>query len=68
LPADTDDLHVRRVVRPGDLAGPRALVDVAGYAHDAYGADKPTLFLVRPDGYVARVSDAGDPAALAQYP
>ena len=56
LPADTRELHVRRVVRPGAPAGPRALVDLAGHAHRAYGADDPTLIHIRPDGYVRSVT------------
>ncbi|MEV6630706.1 FAD-dependent monooxygenase [Actinoplanes sp. NPDC051470] len=56
LPADTPDLHVRRVVQPDAPAGPRALVDLSGHAHRAYGVQDPTLFHVRPDGYVRSVA------------
>jgi len=60
--AASEDLHVWRVVRDGP-AGPGVLVDVDGHAHSAYGVEEPTLFWVRPDGYVGRVEKAAIAAA-----
>jgi hypothetical protein len=33
----------------------------------AYGAGASTLVLIRPDGYVALISDAGDVSAVAEH-
>src|SRR5918995_4639455 len=35
--------------------------------HERYGADLPTLFLVRPDGHIAYRGPADDPGALGSY-
>jgi 2-polyprenyl-6-methoxyphenol hydroxylase-like FAD-dependent oxidoreductase len=35
--------------------------------HERYGADSPTLFLVRPDGHIAYRGPADDPDALGSY-
>ncbi|GAB3144320.1 FAD-dependent oxidoreductase [Amycolatopsis stemonae] len=55
-------LHVvGRPARPGDVA------DTGGHLAEAYGATGRTLVLIRPDGYVALISDAGDVAAVSEY-
>jgi hypothetical protein len=56
LPAETADLHVRHIVRPGGASAPGALVDSDGHAHDAYGISGPALVLIRPDDYVSSVT------------
>ncbi|HEY3685777.1 MAG TPA: FAD-dependent oxidoreductase [Streptosporangiaceae bacterium] len=59
------DLRVLRVVaRP---AGPGEVADTGGHLGDAYGAADRTLVLIRPDGYVALISDAGDASAVSRY-
>jgi 2-polyprenyl-6-methoxyphenol hydroxylase-like FAD-dependent oxidoreductase len=65
LPASTDSLQVRRVVRPGVAAGADAIVDTNGHAHEAYDIKTPTLLLVRPDGHVGCAAD--DLAAITEY-
>ena len=50
-----------RPARPGDVA------DTGGHLAEAYGATDRTLVLIRPDGYVGLISDAGDPAAVSAY-
>ncbi|GAB2835142.1 FAD-dependent oxidoreductase [Actinoallomurus bryophytorum] len=55
-------LHVvGRPARPGDIA------DTEGHLVRAYGAAGHTLVLIRPDGHVALISDAGDVSAVADY-
>lgn len=46
---------------------PEHLVDREGQLAHAYGATERTLVLIRPDGYVGLISDAGEPRALARY-
>jgi len=60
--ADLRALHV--VGRP---TGPDDIADAEGHLADAYGAADRTLVLIRPDGYVALISDAGDLSAVSDY-
>jgi 2-polyprenyl-6-methoxyphenol hydroxylase-like FAD-dependent oxidoreductase len=73
------DLRTLRVVSPS-AAGENAIggngatdvvdtvvQDAAGQLASAYGATDRTLVLIRPDGYVALISDAGDVAAVVDY-
>jgi len=43
------------------------LADSAGEAHRAYGVDRDTLVLVRPDGYVGLIAAGDDAAAVDEY-
>lgn len=52
LPAETQNLKIHHIVRPGAPATPSALVDVDGHAHRAYEVTGPARFLVRPDNYL----------------
>ncbi|MEV4708239.1 FAD-dependent oxidoreductase [Actinoplanes sp. NPDC049316] len=52
---------VGRPVAPGDIA------DTRGHLAAAYGAEGRTLVLIRPDGYIGLISDAGDGAAVTRY-
>jgi 2-polyprenyl-6-methoxyphenol hydroxylase-like FAD-dependent oxidoreductase len=67
LPAETATLRVRRVLPPGAAAGPDTIVDTDGHAHRAYDVRNPTLFLVRPDGYVGCATDPEDVSAINDY-
>ena len=60
--SDLRTLHV--VAQPGV---PDDLTDAEGQLARAYGATDCTLVLIRPDGYVALISDAGDVAAVSDY-
>jgi hypothetical protein len=73
------DLRMLRVVSPA-AAGESAIggngatdvvdtvvQDAAGQLASEYGATERTLVLIRPDGYVALISDAGDVAAVVDY-
>lgn len=51
----------------GRPTGPDDLADTEGQLARAYGATDGTLVLIRPDGYVAMISDAGDVSAIADY-
>ncbi|MFG1643162.1 FAD-dependent oxidoreductase [Amycolatopsis sp. NPDC049252] len=62
LPADVRTLQV--VERP---AGPGDIADTGGHLAAAYGAAEGTLVVIRPDGYVGLISDAGDVSAVAAY-
>jgi 2-polyprenyl-6-methoxyphenol hydroxylase-like FAD-dependent oxidoreductase len=60
--ADLRTIHV--VAQP---TGPDDVADTEGHLADACGATDRTLVLIRPDGYVALISDAGDASAVAHY-
>jgi 2-polyprenyl-6-methoxyphenol hydroxylase-like FAD-dependent oxidoreductase len=47
------------------LIGPGGLVDDAGHVARAYGQDG--LILIRPDGYIGLIADAGDAPAVTGY-
>lgn len=57
------DLRTLRVV--GQPADPEDIADTEGHLADAYAATGHSLVLIRPDGHVARISDAGDVAVVA---
>jgi 2-polyprenyl-6-methoxyphenol hydroxylase-like FAD-dependent oxidoreductase len=59
-PSGLRTLHV--VEQP---AGPDDIADTAGHLASAYGAADRTLVLIRPDGYVALIADAGDVSAVS---
>ncbi|WIY06252.1 FAD-dependent oxidoreductase [Amycolatopsis mongoliensis] len=61
-PAGLRTLHV--VGRP---AGPDDIADTGGHLAHAYGATDRTLTLIRPDGHIALISDAGDVSAVSGY-
>jgi hypothetical protein len=44
-----ENVHVRRIVRPGDRTQENDLVDVDGHVHQHYGN---AIVVVRPDGYI----------------
>jgi|KBSMisStaDraftv2_1062788.scaffolds.fasta_scaffold72960_2 2-polyprenyl-6-methoxyphenol hydroxylase-like FAD-dependent oxidoreductase len=53
---------------PDELAGNRGvLLDTGGAAHHRYQADVPTLYLIRPDGYIGFRSRPADQTALVTY-
>ncbi len=54
LPADVNVLHV--VEQP---TSPHQLADDGSQLANAYGATSRTLVLIRPDGCIAMISDAG---------
>jgi 2-polyprenyl-6-methoxyphenol hydroxylase-like FAD-dependent oxidoreductase len=58
-------LQTLRVV--GQPAAPGDIADTAGYLASAYAATDRTLVLIRPDGYVGLISDAGDVSAVSDY-
>jgi 2-polyprenyl-6-methoxyphenol hydroxylase-like FAD-dependent oxidoreductase len=55
-------LHV--VERP---TGPDEIADTEGHLAAAYGASRATLVLIRPDGHIGLISDAGDVGAVTDY-
>ena len=61
------DKHVRllRVCRTPDGEG--AIYDPANLLHRAYAAKQGSLYLIRPDGYIAFRSKQGDEKALQEY-
>jgi hypothetical protein len=59
------DLRILHVV--GQPTGPDEIADAEGHLACAYGAADRTLVPIRPDGYVALISDAGDVAAVSDY-
>ena len=61
-PYDTETFHV--VAEP---FGRNDIVDTARHLARAYEATERTLVLIRPDGYIGMISDAGDPSAVSDY-
>lgn len=61
-PSDLRTLHV-----VGQPAGPDDIADTDGHLASAYGTADRTLVLIRPDGYIALISDAGDVSAVSNY-
>ena len=47
--------------RPGDI------IDTEGHLAAAYDASDRTLVLIRPDGHIGLISDAGDVRAVTDY-
>ncbi|MGH3279481.1 MAG: FAD-dependent oxidoreductase [Trebonia sp.] len=47
--------------------GPDDIADTEGYLATAYDASDRTLVLIRPDGYIGLISDAGDARAVTDY-
>lgn len=58
-------VKILRIV--GQAVGPDDLVDTEGHLARAYGAGERTLVLIRPDGYIALISDAGEVSAISEY-
>lgn len=59
------NLRTLRVVeRP---TGPDEIADPAGHLAHAYDPTDRTLVLIRPDGYIGLISDAGNTAAVSHY-
>ncbi|MGQ4514353.1 FAD-dependent monooxygenase [Streptomyces sp. DW26H14] len=53
---------------PGqDLPDVTSVADTEGHLAAAYGATDRTLVLIRPDGHVALISDAGDVSAVSDH-
>ncbi len=61
-PCGVDSLHV--VPEP---SGPDEVADTQGHLARAYGASARTLVLIRPDGYIGMISDAGDLSTVTSY-
>ncbi|MFC4618890.1 FAD-dependent oxidoreductase [Camelliibacillus cellulosilyticus] len=59
---DLRTLHV--VEQP---TGRADIADTEGHLASAYGAGDRTLVLIRPDGYIGLISDAGDASAVSDY-
>ncbi|GAA4534247.1 FAD-dependent oxidoreductase [Amycolatopsis samaneae] len=51
----------------GRPTGPGELADTEGLLARAYGATGRTLVLIRPDGHIGLISDAGEAAAVSRY-
>jgi 2-polyprenyl-6-methoxyphenol hydroxylase-like FAD-dependent oxidoreductase len=62
LPTELRTLHL--VEQP---AGPDDITDSEYNLARAYGATERSLVLIRPDGYIALISDAGDISTVSDY-
>jgi hypothetical protein len=61
-PSGVRSLHVvEHPIRPDDIADPE------GHLASAYGVTDRTLVLIRPDGYIGLISDAGDVSSVSTY-
>ncbi len=65
IPSPTFDLRTFHVV--GQPTRRNDIADTEGRLTNAYGATQHTLVLIRPDGYVALISDAGHVSAVSDY-
>jgi len=63
--AAASDVRTFHVV--GQPNGPDDIADTQGHLASAYAAADRTLVLIRPDGYVGLISDAGDVSAVSDY-
>lgn len=43
------------------------IADIGGHLHDAYAGSERSLILIRPDGYISYISDAGDASTLVKF-
>lgn len=59
------DLNVLQVVE--QPTGTGDITDTANHLAAAYQATETTLVLIRPDGYIALISDVGDLTAVSSY-
>jgi hypothetical protein len=59
------ELRTLRLV--GQPATPDDITDLENNLARAYGATERSLVLIRPDGYIALISDAGDISAVSDY-
>jgi 2-polyprenyl-6-methoxyphenol hydroxylase-like FAD-dependent oxidoreductase len=66
-PAEPSAAGIRTLRVVGRPAGPGEVADTEGQLARAYHATSRTLVLIRPDGYVGLISDAGDMAAVPDY-
>lgn len=64
---DTSPLELRTLHVVGEPTGPDGITDTEGHLVAAYGATDHTLVLIRPDGYIALISDAGNAQAVSAY-
>jgi hypothetical protein len=64
-PASSFQLRELRVVAHPSCQG--EIADTRGHLASAYGASDRTLVLIRPDGHVAWISDAGEASAVSDY-
>lgn len=51
----------------GQPTGPDDIVDGEGHLASAYGVTNRALVLIRPDGYIGLISDAGNFTAVREY-
>ncbi|MFI5960201.1 FAD-dependent oxidoreductase [Cryptosporangium sp. NPDC051539] len=63
----TPRFEVQRLRVTDDATAPGDLVDSADHLRRTYDAGSRTIVLVRPDGYVGLISDAGDASAVTRY-
>ena len=67
-PAITQALPGVRVLRVVERpTGPDDIADTGGHLARSYGSSGHTLVLLRPDGHIALISDAGDVAAVTSH-
>jgi len=66
-PIEASPTEIRTLHVVGQPTGPDDITDSEGYLANAYCATDRTLVLIRPDGYVALISDAGDVSAVSGY-
>jgi pentachlorophenol monooxygenase len=62
-----DAYRIAPAARVGGSARIPTAHDADGVLHETYGASKPALYLIRPDGYVGFRSGAGAISALEPY-
>lgn len=63
FPSNTRVFHIVE-----HLTGPDDIVDKDGHLARAYDACEHSLVLIRPDGYIAMISDVGDVQSVSNYP
>ncbi|MEN3536887.1 FAD-dependent oxidoreductase [Microbispora sp. ZYX-F-249] len=66
-PAEVAQHGLRTLHVVGHPTGPDDIADTEGHLAAAYDASDRTLVLIRPDGHVGLISDAGDVRAVTGY-
>lgn len=59
--------HLQVICVVKQLIHSNDVVDCGGNLTSAYGATNRTIVLIRPDGYIGLISDAGDVKAVKEY-
>ena len=67
VPVDTFPSHVRLLHVVEQITATIDVADLGGHLAKAYGTTDRSLVLIRPDGHIALISDAGETSAVSDH-